>query len=109
MRGRLLVLAPVGNIEVNSLHLIGGGCSVRGWPSGHTLDAGEAIQFSKDCDFKYLIGSFFMIGTHTVYQSVFTLEMITGPASFKFEIRHNGALFATQHVDPEFVGVSQLP
>ncbi|KAM0228717.1 hypothetical protein ACHAP5_011868 [Fusarium lateritium] len=60
IRGKLLVLAPVGNIEINSLHLIGGGCSVHGWPSGHALDAEEAIQFSKDHDIKCLIEKFKM-------------------------------------------------
>ncbi|KAM0205308.1 hypothetical protein ACHAPQ_011303 [Fusarium lateritium] len=60
IRGKLLVLAPVGNIEINSLHLIGGGCSVHGWPSGHALDAEEAIQFTKDHDIKCLIEKFKM-------------------------------------------------
>ncbi|KAH7143525.1 alcohol dehydrogenase GroES-like domain-containing protein [Dactylonectria macrodidyma] len=60
IRGKLLILAPVGNIEVNSLHLIGGGCSVHGWPSGHALDAEEAIQFSKDHGVKCLVEKFKM-------------------------------------------------
>jgi D-arabinose 1-dehydrogenase-like Zn-dependent alcohol dehydrogenase len=45
--GKLCVLAPVGNIEINSVDLIMGGCSVHGWPSGHALDPGEAIVFSR--------------------------------------------------------------
>ncbi|KAJ4258953.1 hypothetical protein NW762_008041 [Fusarium torreyae] len=60
IRGKLLVLAPVGNIEINSLHLIGGGCSVHGWPSGHALDAEEAIQFSKEHDIKCMVEKFAM-------------------------------------------------
>ncbi|KAL6406540.1 alcohol dehydrogenase GroES-like domain-containing protein [Ilyonectria robusta] len=60
VRGKLLILAPVGNIEVDSLDLIGGGCSVHRWPSGHTLDAEEAIQFSKDYGVKCLVEKFKM-------------------------------------------------
>ncbi|KAH6970617.1 hypothetical protein BKA56DRAFT_622293 [Ilyonectria sp. MPI-CAGE-AT-0026] len=49
-----------GNIEVNALRLMGGGCSVHGWPSGYTLDTEEAIQFSKDHSVKCLIEKFKM-------------------------------------------------
>ncbi|KAK1706138.1 hypothetical protein CaCOL14_006467 [Colletotrichum acutatum] len=57
-RGKLLVLAPVGNIEINSLHLIAGGCSVHGWPSGHAQDSEDAIEFSKKEGVKCLIEKF---------------------------------------------------
>ncbi|KAG7404472.1 Alcohol dehydrogenase patD [Fusarium oxysporum f. sp. rapae] len=60
LRGKLLVLAPVGNIQVNSVHLIGGGCSVHGLPGGHALDAEEAIQFSIQHGVKCLIERFKM-------------------------------------------------
>ena len=36
----------------------------------------------------------------------FTLEMVIGSASFKFELRLNGALISKQEVDPEFVGTN---
>jgi len=45
--GKLLVLAPVGNIEVNSVDLIMKAASVCGFPSGHALDSEEAIDFTK--------------------------------------------------------------
>ncbi|KAG7051252.1 alcohol dehydrogenase GroES-like domain-containing protein [Colletotrichum scovillei] len=57
-RGKLLVLAPVGNIEINSLHLIAGGCSVHGWPSGHAGDSEDAIEFSRKQGVKCLIEKF---------------------------------------------------
>ncbi|KAK1640591.1 chaperonin 10-like protein [Colletotrichum phormii] len=58
VRGKLLVLAPVGNIEISSFHLIGLGCSVHGWPSGHAQDSEDAIEFSKKQGVKCLIEKF---------------------------------------------------
>jgi len=34
--GKLLILAPVGDVPVNSVALIGKGASVWGWPSGES-------------------------------------------------------------------------
>lgn len=48
--GKLLVLAPVGDLPVNSVAMISKGLSVHGWPSGHALDEEEAIQFAKHHD-----------------------------------------------------------
>jgi len=45
--GKLLVLAPCGAIEVNSIDLIMKAASVTGFPSGHALDSEEAIAFTK--------------------------------------------------------------
>ena len=45
--GRLLVLAPCGPIEVNSIDLITKATAVAGFPSGHALDSKEAIAFTK--------------------------------------------------------------
>jgi D-arabinose 1-dehydrogenase-like Zn-dependent alcohol dehydrogenase len=45
--GKLLMLAPVGDITVNSVTLVLKGASVHGWPSGHGLDCEEAIQFAQ--------------------------------------------------------------
>ncbi|KAK1703796.1 chaperonin 10-like protein [Colletotrichum lupini] len=50
VRGKLLVLTAVENIEISSLHLIAGGCSVHGWPSGHARDPEDAIEFSRKQD-----------------------------------------------------------
>ncbi|KAL6908885.1 GroES-like protein [Trichoderma evansii] len=44
--GKILSLAPVGNIDVNTVTLIMKGASVQGWASGHALDSEEAIQFA---------------------------------------------------------------
>jgi len=45
--GRLLVLAPCGPIEVNSVDLIMKGVGIVGYPSGHSLDSEEAIAFTQ--------------------------------------------------------------
>jgi D-arabinose 1-dehydrogenase-like Zn-dependent alcohol dehydrogenase len=45
--GKLLILAPVGDVPVNTLSLILSGRSVHGWPSGHALDSEEAIDFAE--------------------------------------------------------------
>jgi D-arabinose 1-dehydrogenase-like Zn-dependent alcohol dehydrogenase len=45
--GKVLILAPVGDIPVNTVALIGKGSSVHGWPSGHALDSEEAIAFAE--------------------------------------------------------------
>ena len=44
--GKLLILAPVGDVPVNTVAMITKGLSVHGWPSGHALDSEEAIQFA---------------------------------------------------------------
>jgi len=56
--GHLLVLSPCGNIEVNTVALILYGTSVAGYPSGHALDAEEAIAFTKLHDMKCLVEPF---------------------------------------------------
>lgn len=56
--GKLLVLAPVGPLEVNSVDLILGGRSVHGWPSGHALDSEEAIEFATTHGVKCMVEPF---------------------------------------------------
>ncbi|KAF4305772.1 putative alcohol dehydrogenase [Botryosphaeria dothidea] len=45
--GTVLILAPVGEITVNTFPMILKGINVRGWPSGHALDSEEAIAFAQ--------------------------------------------------------------
>lgn len=45
--GRVLILAPCGGVEINSLDLIMKAAGVVGFPSGHALDSEEAIAFTK--------------------------------------------------------------
>jgi hypothetical protein len=53
------------------------------------------------------VGGFLGIGRTPTYMSEFTFEMVTESASFRFEIRHNGKLLASQKVDSCFVGTSE--
>lgn len=53
--GRLLSLAPVGPIEVNTVPLILKGLGVEGWPSGHAIDSEDAIAFAKNHGVKCMI------------------------------------------------------
>ena len=45
--GKMISLAPVGPVEVDSVHLIMKGASVNGYPSGHAIDSEEAIRFAQ--------------------------------------------------------------
>lgn len=56
--GKLVVLAPVGPVEFDTVTLVNKGASVHGWPSGHALDSEEAIRFSQDHDVKCIIEKF---------------------------------------------------
>ncbi|KAL7950395.1 GroES-like protein [Trichoderma barbatum] len=53
--GKILSLAPVGSIDVNTVTLIMKGASVQGWASGHALDSEEAIQFAMTHGIKCMI------------------------------------------------------
>lgn len=53
--GKLLSLAPVGPVPIDTAVLVGKGASVHGWPSGHALDSEEAIRFAMVHDVKCMI------------------------------------------------------
>lgn len=53
--GKLLSLAPVGPVEIDTVALVVKGASVHGWPSGHALDCEEAIRFSQTHGVKCMI------------------------------------------------------
>ncbi|KAL7778120.1 hypothetical protein CFE70_004796 [Pyrenophora teres f. teres 0-1] len=56
--GKLLVLAPVGDVPINTVSLVMGGRSVHGWPSGHGVDSEEAIDFAEKQGVKCMIEKF---------------------------------------------------
>ncbi|CAJ2500769.1 Uu.00g036220.m01.CDS01 [Anthostomella pinea] len=56
--GKLIVLAPIGPVEFDTVTLVNRGASVHGWPSGHALDSEEAIRFSQDHGVKCMIEKF---------------------------------------------------
>ncbi|KAF4877793.1 Alcohol dehydrogenase patD [Colletotrichum siamense] len=56
--GKLLVLAPVGNVEIDTTVLLRKGASVLSWPSGNITDAEETLEFSKTHGVKCLVEKF---------------------------------------------------
>jgi D-arabinose 1-dehydrogenase-like Zn-dependent alcohol dehydrogenase len=76
--GKLLVLAPVGPIDVNSVDLISKAVSVHGWPSGHALDSEEAIEFASIHGVKCMVETFPM--TEAVKA---TEHMLSGKVRFR--------------------------
>lgn len=53
--GKLLSLAPVGDVAFDSVALILGGKSIHGWASGHSLDSEEAIRFAQTHNIKCMV------------------------------------------------------
>lgn len=56
--GKLVVLAPMGPVEFDTLTMIGSGLSIHGWASGNALDGEEAIEFAKRFNVKCLVEKF---------------------------------------------------
>ncbi|KAH7156749.1 chaperonin 10-like protein [Dactylonectria macrodidyma] len=46
VEGKLLSLAPIGEVPIDTVALVTKGASIQGWPSGHALDSEEAIRFA---------------------------------------------------------------
>lgn len=53
--GKLVSLAPVGDVSISTLSLILKGRSIHGWPAGHALDNEEAIKFAQTHNIKCMI------------------------------------------------------
>ncbi|KYK57954.1 zinc-binding dehydrogenase [Drechmeria coniospora] len=53
--GKLLSLAPIGAVPIDTIALVSKGASVHGWPSGHALDSEEAIRFALQHDVRCMI------------------------------------------------------
>lgn len=56
--GKLLILAPVGEVPVNTIPMVIRGLSVHGWPSGQQQDSFEAIEFAQVQDVNCMIEKF---------------------------------------------------
>lgn len=56
--GKLLILAPVGDIPVDTVTMVTKGVSVHGWPSGQALDSEEAIAFAENQGVKCMVEKF---------------------------------------------------
>ncbi|KAH8646503.1 alcohol dehydrogenase-like protein [Tricladium varicosporioides] len=76
--GRLLVLAPCGAIEVNTVDLIIKAVTVQGFPSGHALDSEEAIAFTKLHGIQCMVEKFPLKDVQKVFD-----HMMTGHVRFR--------------------------
>ncbi|KAF9631117.1 putative alcohol dehydrogenase protein [Lasiodiplodia theobromae] len=56
--GKVLIIAPVGDVVLNTVPMILKGISVHGWPSGHALDSEETIEFARIHGVKCMIEKF---------------------------------------------------
>ena len=55
VRGKLLVLTPIGPIPLDSVSMVNKALSVHGWPSGHVVDKVEVLEFMRVSRVKCLI------------------------------------------------------
>lgn len=76
--GKLLVLAPCGEVKVNSVHLIMKAASVCGFPSGHALDSEEAIAFTQLHGIKCMIERFKLSEAQKAFD-----HMLSGEVRFR--------------------------
>lgn len=70
--GHLLALAPVGNIEIDTLTLVSKGASVSSYLAGHALDAEEAIAFAKLHGIRCMVEKFNLADVEEAWQHTFT-------------------------------------
>ncbi|KAF1983161.1 GroES-like protein [Aulographum hederae CBS 113979] len=76
--GKLLILAPVGDVPVNTVTMIMNGISVHGWPSGHGLDAEEAVSFAQVQDVHCMIEKFPLKDAQKAFD-----KMLSGSVRFR--------------------------
>ncbi|KAK6612742.1 alcohol dehydrogenase [Botrytis cinerea] len=76
--GKLLILAPCGGVEINSIDLITKMASVSGFPSGHALDCEEAIEFTKLHTVDCMIEKFPLSDVQKAYD-----HMLSGDVRFR--------------------------
>ncbi|KAA6409241.1 MAG: alcohol dehydrogenase [Lasallia pustulata] len=76
--GKLLILAPVGKVEVDTVAMIGKGLSIHGWPSGQALDSEEAIEFAEIHNINCMVEKFPLNEAPKAYE-----HMMSGKARFR--------------------------
>ncbi|KAI9842570.1 MAG: hypothetical protein M1837_007084 [Sclerophora amabilis] len=76
--GKLLVLAPSGDMTVSTASLILQGRSVHGWPAGASLDSEEAIRFSQLHGVDCMIEKFGLKDAQRAYE-----QMTSGTVRFR--------------------------
>lgn len=77
--GKLIVLAPLGPVEFDTVAMVMKGTSVHGWNSGHQQDSEDAIAFAHTHGVKCIIEKFPFL---TNYQEAFA-KMESGEVRFR--------------------------
>ncbi|KAL8668433.1 MAG: hypothetical protein Q9168_006939 [Polycauliona sp. 1 TL-2023] len=76
--GKLLILAPCGEVTINTIPMVGKGLSVTSWPSGHAMDSEEAIAFARLHNVNCMIEKFPLEKANEAYE-----HMLNGKARFR--------------------------
>ncbi|KAL8838906.1 MAG: hypothetical protein Q9170_001943 [Blastenia crenularia] len=76
--GKLLILAPCGEVSVDTIPMLGKGLSVSSWPSGHAMDSEEAISFAQLHNVNCMIEKFPLEKANDAYE-----HMMSGKARFR--------------------------
>ncbi|KAL9611103.1 MAG: hypothetical protein Q9167_004236 [Letrouitia subvulpina] len=78
VRGQLLILAPIGDITVDTNPMILKGLSVSAWASGHALDCEEAVEFAQLKGVNCMIEKFPFVQANEAFE-----HMLSGKARFR--------------------------
>ncbi|KAL8726980.1 MAG: hypothetical protein Q9166_006343 [cf. Caloplaca sp. 2 TL-2023] len=76
--GKLLILAPCGEVSVNTIPMVIKGLSVTSWPAGHAMDCEEAISFARLHHINCMIEKFPLEKANEAYE-----HMVNGKARFR--------------------------
>lgn len=76
--GKLVILAAAPPVEINTAAMIAKGLSIVAWPSGHALDAEEAIEFAKVQHVNCLVEKFKLDDANEALQ-----HMVEGKVRFR--------------------------
>ncbi|KAL8645221.1 MAG: hypothetical protein Q9226_007396 [Calogaya cf. arnoldii] len=76
--GKLLILAPCGDVTINTIPMLMKGLSVTSWPSGHAMDSEEAISFARLHNVNCMIEKFPLEKANEAYE-----HMLSGKARFR--------------------------
>ncbi|CAL8574074.1 hypothetical protein XPA_000047 [Xanthoria parietina] len=76
--GKLVILAPCGEVSINTNPMVVKGLSVSSWPSGHAMDCEEAMSFARLHHINCIIEKFPLEKANEAYE-----HMLSGKARFR--------------------------
>ncbi|KAH7143488.1 alcohol dehydrogenase GroES-like domain-containing protein [Dactylonectria macrodidyma] len=78
LRGKLLILSGVGNVEISTSILSRYGASVHGWPSGHATDCEDAIDFAQTHGIRCMVERYSLDQAQSAFE-----HMLSSKARFR--------------------------